>query len=99
MRLVRNQVRRLVRLGLKCVEEEEEEKEGGREGEGEPARVGGRKAEGGREGGREEGRVYREFEGEVMVLLSLLTRLVKSHEAPWLEALRVRLDYNGYFSR
>jgi len=25
----------------------------------------------------------------------VLTRLVKSHEAPWVEGLRVRLHYNG----
>ena len=97
--LVRNQMRHLVRLALRCVVEEE--KEGGIDGEEAYAQTcAGKAVIGGREGGKKEGLlVYREFEEKVVELMGLLTRLVGNHEdAPWVEALRVRLDYNGFFS-
>ncbi|KAM3567362.1 hypothetical protein VYU27_010491, partial [Nannochloropsis oceanica] len=96
--LVRNQVRYLVRLALRCVVEEE--KEGGIEGEEAHTQTGAGKAYGETEGGEEErSLVYKEFEDGVIKLLGLLMRMSKNYTyAPWVEALRVRLDYNGFFS-
>lgn len=87
-----------MRLALRCVVEEE--KEGGIEGEEAHTQTGAGKAYGETEGGEEErSLVYKEFEDGVIKLLGLLMRMSKNYTyAPWVEALRVRLDYNGFFS-